>query len=154
MVDRRDVASWLDGPRAYTKTADDYPGKRLGMPQQGPGSIARFGRRLAAICIDWTICQLVSVLFFRIELGHNGSGAFAPLGVFAVMNILMLPTMGSTVGQRLLGVGLMSLGGRPAALVQVLIRTLLLCLVIPAVIWDRDGRGLHDKAAQTVLVRR
>ena len=29
----------------------------------------------------------------------------------------------------------------------------LLCLAIPALIWDRDQRGLHDKAAQTVLVR-
>jgi uncharacterized RDD family membrane protein YckC len=25
--------------------------------------------------------------------------------------------------------------------------------VIPATIWDRDGRGLHDKAAGTVVVR-
>ena len=34
------------------------------------------------------------------------------------------------------------------------VRTVLLCLVIPAVIWDADQRGLHDKAAGTVLLRR
>jgi uncharacterized RDD family membrane protein YckC len=34
------------------------------------------------------------------------------------------------------------------------VRTALLCLVIPAVVWDADGRGLHDKAAGTVIVRR
>ena len=48
----------------------------------------------------------------------------------------------------------MSINGRPASVVQVAIRSLLLCLAIPALIWDRDGRGLHDKAANTVLVRR
>ena len=32
-------------------------------------------------------------------------------------------------------------------------RTALLIVVIPAVIWDADQRGLHDKAAGTVLVR-
>jgi hypothetical protein len=31
--------------------------------------------------------------------------------------------------------------------------TALLCIVIPAVIWDADHRGLHDKIAGTVLVR-
>ena len=58
------------------------------------------------------------------------------------------------VGQRILGLGLMSVNGRPASVVQVAIRSLLPCLAIPALIWDRDGRGLHDKAANTVLVRR
>ena len=49
MVDRRDVASWLEGPGAQRPDADtDYPGRRLGMPQQGAGSLARFGRRLVA----------------------------------------------------------------------------------------------------------
>jgi uncharacterized RDD family membrane protein YckC len=26
-------------------------------------------------------------------------------------------------------------------------------LVIPAVIWDRDGRGMHDRLLGTVVVR-
>jgi uncharacterized RDD family membrane protein YckC len=29
----------------------------------------------------------------------------------------------------------------------------LLALLVPALIWDRDGRGMHDKAAGTALVR-
>jgi uncharacterized RDD family membrane protein YckC len=32
-------------------------------------------------------------------------------------------------------------------------RTLLLALVIPAVVYDRDRRGLHDKVGATVVVR-
>jgi hypothetical protein len=45
------------------------------------------------------------------------------------------------------------LAGGYLGLWRPLVRTLLLCLGIPALIWDRDQRGLHDKAAGTVLVR-
>jgi len=34
-----------------------------------------------------------------------------------------------------------------------LVRTVLLAVVIPALIWDRDTRGFHDKIAGTVLIR-
>jgi len=36
---------------------------------------------------------------------------------------------------------------------RALLRTVLLCLALPALIWDRDGRGLHDRLAKTVEVR-
>ena len=35
----------------------------------------------------------------------------------------------------------------------VALRTALLLLLVPALITDRDGRGLHDRAAGTVVVR-
>lgn len=154
MVDRKDVGSWLQGPEAQRRDADrSHPGQRLGMPRGGAGSVARFGRRLAAVFIDWTMCQLLAFLLFRITLGEGGPGSFVVLGIFAVENLLLLATLGSTFGQRLLGIGLVSLGGGRATPVQVLVRTALLVLAVPALIWDRDGRGLHDKGAATVLVR-
>ena len=33
------------------------------------------------------------------------------------------------------------------------LRTALLCLFVPAVIFDRDGRGLHDRLTDTAVVR-
>jgi uncharacterized RDD family membrane protein YckC len=36
---------------------------------------------------------------------------------------------------------------------RALLRTFLLVLLIPAVIWDRDGRGLHDRLTDTAVVR-
>jgi uncharacterized RDD family membrane protein YckC len=155
VVDRRDVASWLEGPNAQRPdAADDYPGRRLGMPQQGPGSVGRFGRRLVAILIDWTLCQLIASAWFGVRLGEGSSGSWWPLVIFAVENLLLVSTLGSTFGQRILGLRLESLAGGRASVVQVAVRTVLLCLAVPALIWDRDQRGLHDKAAQTVLVRR
>ena len=47
-----------------------------------------------------------------------------------------------------------TLSGRWVGLWRPIVRTALLVLVTPAVIWDPDQRGLHDKAAGTVLVRR
>ena len=52
-----------------------------------------------------------------------------------------------------MGIHVVRLGGGPAGPVPALVRSLLLCLVIPAVIFDPDHRGLHDKAMNTVLVR-
>jgi len=123
------------------------------MPRSGPGSVARFGRRLAAVTVDWSMCQLLAYAFFHVTLGRGGSGSFAALGIFAVENLLLVGTLGCTVGHRLLGLGVRSLGGRRANPAQVLLRTVLLCLAVPALVWDRDGRGLHDKAAGTLVVR-
>ncbi len=155
MVDRNDVGSWLEGPGSQRPDAAEYyPGLRLGMPQRGPGSLGRFGRRLVAVFVDWTMCQLIAYVAFGVTVGQGSGGSWAPLLIFGVENLLLLSTLGSTFGQRLLGLRLVDLAGRPPSLVQVLLRTVLLCLAVPALVWDRDQRGLHDQAARTVLVRR
>jgi uncharacterized RDD family membrane protein YckC len=73
--------------------------------------------------------------------------------VFAVEVFLLTWTGGGSAGQRLRGLRVIRLDGRPPGLARSALRTALLVLLIPAVIWDQDGRGLHDKAAGTVVVR-
>jgi uncharacterized RDD family membrane protein YckC len=153
VVDRKDVASWLEGPGAERTDPDDYPGRRLGMPERGPGSLARFGRRLVAILVDWLACDLIAIGFLHYRLGEGGVGPFKPLAVFVLMNLLLVGTLGSTIGHRLLGLRVVRVGGAVAGLLPAVIRTVLLAVVIPAVIWDRDTRGFHDKLAGTVLLR-
>ncbi len=123
-----------------------YPGERLGLPAEGPGSIARPGRRIAALAIDWACAVVVSIAFFSYD-------SFATLAVFAIVQLLFLPTLGGSPGHRLLGMRLQLVQGGWVGLWRPIVRTLLLVLVIPAVIWDADQRGLHDKAAGTVLLR-
>jgi len=144
VVDRKDIGSWLTGPD--TSGISRYPGERLGLPEAGPGSIARAGRRILAICIDWGIALLISNFAF------SGS-SWATLAVFAVEQILLVGTLGYSIGHRIVGIHVQRLGGGPAGPLPALVRTLLLCLVVPAVIFDPDQRGLHDKAMNTVLVR-
>lgn len=159
MVDRKDVGSWLEGPRAVRSDPDDYPGRRLGMPEHGPGSLAGFGRRLVAVLLDWLICMVIAAGLMHYRLGEGGLGPFKPLLVFVLMNLLLVGTLGSTIGHRLLGIRVVRLGGagqRPGASAGprlALIRTVLLAVVIPALIWDHDTRGFHDKLAGTVPVR-
>ena len=122
------------------------PDSNRGSWQRGSGSIARPGRRIAALAIDWACAVLVSIAFFAYD-------ALATTVIFAIVQIAFLPTLGGSPGHRLLGMRLQLVGGGWVGLWRPIVRTVLLCLVIPAVIWDADQRGLHDKAAGTVLLR-
>lgn len=134
-----------------------YPGERLGLPRTGSGSVARVGRRIGALLIDYTAATIIATAF----LGFNqfalpseaGLTQFTPLVVFALLQVLFIPTAGGSPGHRILGMRLVSLDGGWVGLWRPIVRTLLLIVVIPAVIWDEDQRGLHDKAVRTVLVR-
>jgi uncharacterized RDD family membrane protein YckC len=153
MVDREDIGSWLQGPRSRNPDAQP-PGVRLGLPVEGPGSVARVGRRGLAILVDYTLCLFVATLFGYQFAGHNtGAKPFIPLAVFAVENLLLVGTLGSTIGHRLLGMRVQRLSGGLPGPALAAIRTVLLCLVVPALIWDRDQRGIHDRVPGTVLVR-
>lgn len=115
--------------------------------------LASLGQRVLALAVDWAVAQAVSAWALRVPFGSRGAPALVPLAVFAALTVLTVSLTGYTLGYRLVGIRLGALGRDRLAPVQVLVRTVLLCLVVPAVIWDRDGRGLHDRAAGTVLVR-
>ena len=123
------------------------------MPQRGPGSLARGSRRAIAIAVDWFLCVLIASGLMGYRLGDGGMGPFKPLAVLVVMNLLLVGTLGSTIGNRLLGIRVVRIGGASAGPFRALTRTILLAVVITAVIWDRDTRGFHDKIAGTVTVR-
>ena len=156
MIDRKDVGSWLEGPGSRTGAPTAYPGERFGMPREGAGSMGRFGRRLVGALVDWTLCQLIASALFGVPLPFAqvaGAKGFYPLAIFAVENLVLVGTLGRTLGHRVVGLRVLSRDGHAARPFQVLVRTVLLCLFLPAMFWDGDGRGLHDKAAGTLIVR-
>jgi hypothetical protein len=161
-------------------TSSDWPGKRLGLPASGPRSVARFGRRLAAIAvdwalataagyllfpgerfaplvvfaalfIDWAIAWVISVAFFPTEPWQ--SNPWLTLGIFAAEQLIFLWTVNGGVGHLLLRMRVVPVVPGRLGWWRPIVRTLLLCLAVPALIWDRDQRGLHDRAAGTMLVR-
>lgn len=128
-----------------------YRGERLGLPQEGPGSLAPLGRRFGALFVDWALCMLIAYgLIARGDQQATGNWA---LGVFLVMSLLTVGTIGSTPGKRILGLRVIGEDGERLGVVRVVVRSVLLLLVIPAIVWDRDGRGLHDRLARAVQVR-
>lgn len=125
-----------------------HRGQRLGLPESGRGSVASYGRRIVALAIDWWLSLLIAAGLLRLR-------AEWALVVLAVEYVLLVPTLGMTVGMRLAGIGVANLvGDRLPRWPAAVVRTILLLLVIPAVVFDRDGRGVHDRAAGTVVVHR
>ena len=134
-----------------------FPGRHLGLPEFGPGSIAGWSRRLGALVIDWLLCSIVTIAFlYHPQAGHTATVLSQPRlwtpAVFGVEDFLLTALTGFTIGKRLPGVRVVRLDGRPVGL-WALPRTVLLMLVVPAIMMDRDLRGFHDKAAGTAVVR-
>lgn len=125
----------------------NWPGKRLGLPESGSGSLAKVGRRGLALGLDWALSMMVSQAFFA-------GDATATLLAYAVVQWLLVATLGASFGHLIFRMRVRKLDGSPVGLIASLIRVGLILLVIPATIWDADNRGLHDKAAKTVLVLR
>lgn len=155
MVDRRDWAGWLQGPRKSLESQGidlGYPGQRLGAPETGPGAIARFGGRIVALMIDWISAILLArALRDLIELEFDLD--LLTLLVFFLHTWLFITFFGGTFGHRIMKMQIRTLSGKRVSILQSAIRQLLVCLVIPPVIYDRDQRGLHDKATRLILVK-
>jgi uncharacterized RDD family membrane protein YckC len=147
--------------KAGTPAADDtpdYPGKRFGLPKDGPGSVAPMGRRLAALLVDWILCYLIASGITRHSVltvtdAHYGQAQLVALLLFTLEVYLLTAVSGLTVGKRLLGMRTIRTDGSRPGFQWAAVRTVLLLFVIPACLSDRDMRGLHDRAADTIVVR-
>jgi uncharacterized RDD family membrane protein YckC len=144
-----------DQHRPGAVTGPSYPGQRLGLPEQGPGSVAGWGRRLLALAVDWLASMLIVAAFVGGEVWTGrGLVQWAPMGVFLIEVTLFTALMGGSFGQLVCRVAVARLDGKPVNVLQALVRTFLVCLVIPPLVFNRDQRGLHDLAVGTVTLQR
>lgn len=122
-----------------------YPGAQFGLPRDGARSVASMARRLVALLIDWLVCMLIAEAAFHSQ--------YWTLAIFAVTTYVLTALTGLTIGKRLTGIRVVRLDGKPVGFAKALVRTLLLLLVVPPLVTDRDLRGLHDRAANTIVIR-
>lgn len=125
----------------------------LGLPEDGPGSPAPVAKRLLAYVVDAVASTLIAGLF--VHRPDDPQRGLLTIAVFLLEYLVLVSTTGQTLGMRLARLRVLRLAApdRPPGLLPVAVRTALLSLFVPAVVIDRYGRGLHDRAAGTVVVR-
>jgi len=105
-------------------------------------------RRFGALLLDWILCVLVSGIF-----ADPLRGGWPPVAVLIVEYAFFLGLFGQTPGMWVTRISCLSFAdGRPIGVPRALLRGVLLALVVPALIMDGDKRGLHDRAAGSVVV--
>lgn len=100
---------------------------------------------MVAIFIDWTAALAVSFAFFA-------TSNLATLLIFAGTTFLFQATLGTTLGHWIVGVGCRTADGRIPGFARAAVRTVALCLLLPAVITDADRRGMHERWSGTYIV--
>ncbi len=133
----------------------DYPGRRFGLPEQGPGAVAGWGRRILALVVDWVMSMLAVAAFIGQDVWEgDGVGQWAPLAVFAVEAWIFTALLGGSAGQLVTRLVVRRTSGGLLDPARALLRTLLICLVIPPLIFNRDQQGVHDLAVDSIVLRR
>jgi uncharacterized RDD family membrane protein YckC len=131
-----------------------WPGERLGLPERGPGAVAGWGRRLLALLVDWFGSMMVVAAVFGADpFSDRGMGLWGTPAIFVLERWVLTSLTGSSAGQLVARVRVVRPGGGRLGPGPVLVRTVLLMLLIPPVVYNRDQRGLHDLAAGSVPVR-
>ena len=141
-----------DSPAPYTGQVESndpsyWPGKRFGLPQEGPRSTPTYLRRALGLAIDWGIAVGVSLVFFDYR-------ALPTLAVFVILSILGGLFAAGTPGHLITGIRIAPIKGGALGIMAPLVRPLLVAAVLPAVLTDEDMRGGHDRLVGTILVRR
>ena len=110
------------------------------------------GRRMLGVLIDWLMSYAIAIGFF-VEFGEPSMGAVVFL-IFTAQYLLFAALGGATPGHRVVGLKIVrfSDGAMPTPL-QALIRTGLLVLIVTAITFDHNGRGINERLSNTVLVR-
>ena len=112
------------------------------------------GRRLAAITLDWLACYAI------IAALSGGIGQMEPdrspiiLALFFGEVTILTALTGASLGQRVFGLRVVRFSnGEAVSPMQALLRTIFLVLVVTAVTYDENGRGIHERISGTVLAR-
>ena len=154
------TGTWLDGPGVTLRelrNAQTWPGSRLGLPREGSGSVAPFSVRAVAFLVDIVSSSLVAGLIAA-NLEHP-SPTDRQLTAYLVLfleQVLLIGLTGQTLGMRFLDLKVLRIkaADRPPGFLTALVRTVPLLLTAGlAGFFTRDGRGVHDLAAGSVVVR-
>jgi uncharacterized RDD family membrane protein YckC len=132
-------------------TTQTWRGKSFDAPKDGEGSVATLNARVGAFIVDAALAALLAWAFTAPEAPRNWS-----LVTWGVITLIGVSAFGVTPGHLVAGIRVATL--RPASAsprvgLWGIPRTILVALLVPPLILDADGRGLHDRLCRTVVVR-
>jgi len=113
------------------------------------------GRRFAAITLDWLSSYLIAIVFFSgpgTFLERSSHAGVPALILFFTQYFLLVALQGASAGHRVCRMRIVNFadGGRPTIL-QALIRSVLMVIVITAITYDENGRGIHERLSRTKI---
>jgi uncharacterized RDD family membrane protein YckC len=134
-------------------STDEPSVSRSGLPASGPGSPASWSRRFVALLVDWALANAAAFIIAGGQVWEvQGGMAWLPLACWFGLVWLGTVFTGASFGQWLLRIRIVSLRGGRVGVMQAAVRTALILLILPPLIFDREGRGLHDLATNTAAV--
>lgn len=151
------MARWIDSWLPGSPTGSDgttHRGARFGLPETGHYAVAGFGRRMLGVAIDWVLAYLLVLLVAGTEAVGTSEFGFWILGTWLVITVLTVAVIGSSPGHLALAMRVARTDMAPQVGVpKALLRTVMIAVVLPPFFLDADGRGWHDRASTTIVVR-
>ncbi|MET3963502.1 putative RDD family membrane protein YckC [Marmoricola sp. OAE513] len=109
-------------------------------------------QRVGALAIDWAASYLAVV--FILGGTDNKQFSWVVLAAFWLQSSVGVALVGGSFGQMILRLRVHEINGRPLTLLKALQRQLLICLVVPPLVFRSDGRGLHDLLTNSAVFPR
>jgi len=115
---------------------------------------ASWARRVLALVIDWLACTLVVQLGIAIGIVENNPFALYTMALFILESAVFTALLGGSFGKLATRLRVVRAdgSGQPIDLLRALLRVVLVCLVIPPLVFRPDGRGLHDMVTGSATV--
>ncbi|GGF30988.1 hypothetical protein GCM10011519_00520 [Marmoricola endophyticus] len=107
---------------------------------------ASWPRRMLAILVDWVACSLVALLILGTDSFGKSTYSWVVLGIFWLESSVGTALAGGSFGQLATRLRVLTTSYSPVPLIAAVVRQLLICVVIPPLVFRPDGRGLHDLA--------
>lgn len=112
-----------------------------------PFETASWAHRMVALLVDYAACWGVMLAVYRGHWFDSGTLPSVYLNLlFIGESALLIALSGGSFGQLATRMRVVRVdgSGRPLSLLTALLRQVLICLVIPPLVFRPDGRGLHD----------
>ena len=115
---------------------------------------ASWPRRFLALLVDWFACLAAAQTLVAYGVLQDNSNGTWTLALFVLETALFTALVGGSFGKILTRLRVVRADGSggPVGLLGALVRSVLVALLVPPLVFQPDGRGLHDLAARTRTV--